>query len=46
MTAKKTYTRPSGTSITVNDTPATREYAQQNGWKASRKKAVKNDKRS
>jgi hypothetical protein len=41
------YKRPSGTTITVTDTPDTRAYAQSNGWevhkpvKPRRKKAAK-----
>ena len=27
-----TYDRPTGTPLTVNDTPETREYAKENGW--------------
>ena len=30
--ASITYTRPTGTEITVNDTRETRELAEANGW--------------
>lgn len=37
----KTYTRPSGTTITVNDTVETRELAESQGWKAKAKPKTK-----
>jgi hypothetical protein len=44
-----TYNRPSGTPLTVNDTPENRAYAADNGWveagtKLAKEKPVKKEK--
>lgn len=43
---EKTYTRPTGTQITVTDTPATREYAGQHGWVEAKPKRTRRKKKA
>ena len=36
-----TYDRPTGSTLTVNDTPENRAYAAENGWTAAGEKKEK-----